>query len=269
MYCTTPDIRADRAVLSVEADVENHNQEPVPVTVKAFVYKLDKNQKPSEKPVAESVVATAGIAGGSNHKFRFDINVKDPVLWDLQNPELYRVIVNVTRGAENADNCEATFGFRTLSFTPRDGFFLNGKKVAVNGVCNHHDLGALGSAFNMRAAERQLEILKEMGCNAVRTSHNPPAPGLLDLCDRMGFLVEDEAFDAWRRGKKPNDYNKLFDAWHEEDLRAMVRRDRNHPSVFIWSIGNEVPDQGNFALAENTEKDCEVGRLYKASYFGM
>jgi beta-galactosidase len=254
LYCTTPEIKADRAVLSVEADVENHNPEPVPVTVKAFVYKLDKNQKPSEKPVAESISVTAGIPGSSNHKFRFDINVKDPVLWDIENPELYRVTVSVTRGSEAADNCEATIGFRTLNFTARDGFYLNGKRVEIKGVCNHHDLGAIGSAFNMRAAERQLELLREMGCNAIRTSHNPPAPGLLDLCDRMGFLVEDEAFDAWRRGKKPNDYNKLFDAWHEEDLRALVRRDRNHPSVFIWSIGNEVPDQGNFALAESLKR---------------
>ncbi len=138
-----------------------------------------------------------------------------------------------------------------LNFTPRDGFFLNGKKVPVQGVCNHHDLGALGAAFNIRAAERQLEILKEMGCNAIRTSHNPPAPELLDLCDRMGFLVEDEAFDAWKTPKKRNDYNKLFYAWHEEDLRAMVRRDRNHPSVFIWSTGNEVNDQNNPALSES------------------
>jgi beta-galactosidase len=254
LYCTTPDIKADRAVLSVEADIENHNPEPVPVTVKAFVFKLDKNQKPSEKPVAESIAVTAGIPGSANHKFRFDINVKDPLLWDIETPQLYKVTVDVMRGSDAADNCEATIGFRTLNFTARDGFYLNGKRVEIKGVCNHHDLGAIGAAFNMRAAERQLEILKEMGCNAIRTSHNPPAPGLLDLCDRMGFLVEDEAFDTWRRGKKPNDYNKLFDAWHEEDLRALVRRDRNHPSVFIWSIGNEVPDQGNFALAESLKR---------------
>ena len=136
-----------------------------------------------------------------------------------------------------------------LIFTPRDGMLVNGKRVEINGVCNHHDLGALGAAFNTRAAERQLEILKEMGCNAIRTSHNPPAPELVDLCDKMGFLIQVEAFDTWRIGKKRKDYNLLFNAWHVEDVKAMVRRDRNHPSVFMWSIGNEVPDQRNPYIA--------------------
>ncbi|MCX6896417.1 MAG: DUF4982 domain-containing protein, partial [Verrucomicrobia bacterium] len=123
------------------------------------------------------------------------------------------------------------------------GFFLNGKHVPIQGVCDHHDLGALGAAINVRALERQLEILKAMGCNAIRTSHNPPAPELLDLCDHMGFLVMDEAFDCWKKGKNVNDYSVLFDDWHEADLRALIRRDRNHPCVILWSIGNEVPDQ--------------------------
>jgi beta-galactosidase len=117
--------------------------------------------------------------------------------------------------------------------------------VPIQGVCNHHDLGALGAAINTRALERQLEILREMGCNAIRTSHNPPAPELLDLCDRMGFLVMDEGFDVWIRGWRPNDYHRLFPEWHEQDLRALVRRDRNHPSVILWSIGNEVREQGS------------------------
>ena len=176
--------------------------------------------------------------------------VKNPVLWDVDDPELYR-FVNVSKGNEATDITETNFGFSTLNFTARDGFHLNGRRVEVKGVCNHHDLGALGTAFNIRAAERQLEILKEMGCNAIRTSHNPPAPELLDLCDKMGFLVMDEAFDTWITPKKPMDYNKLFNAWDEEDLKAMVRRDRNHPSVFMWSIGNEVRDQDKPALAKS------------------
>jgi beta-galactosidase len=149
-----------------------------------------------------------------------------------------------------ADRYETNFGFRTLNFTARDGFLLNGRRVEVNGVCNHHDLGALGAAFNTRAAARQLEILREMGCNAIRTSHNPPAPELVDLCDKMGFLIQVEFSDTWRIGKKKDDYNVLFNAWHVEDMKAMVRRDRNHPSVFMWSIGNEVPDQRNPYLAK-------------------
>ena len=251
IFCTTPEIKKESGVLSVEAEVVSHLDHPADATVKAAVYKINEKGESSLHPVAESIVATATIPAMSDHNFRLDILVKDPVLWNLDDPELYKVAVTVLQGTEVSDIYETNFGFRTLKFTPRDGFFLNGKKVPIQGVCNHHDLGALGAAFNSRAAERQLEILKEMGCNAIRTSHNPCAPELLDLCDRMGFLVEEEAFDAWKTPKKRNDYNKLFYAWHEEDLRAMVRRDRNHPSVIIWSTGNEVPDQNNPALSES------------------
>ena len=251
IYCTTPEIKKESAVLSVEADVESHLNQPASVTARASVYKINGKGIASAVPVAESITATAMMAASGDHKFRFDVPVKDPVLWDIENPELYKAVVTILQGTEVTDISGVNFGFRTLDFTARDGFLINGKKVPVQGVCNHHDLGALGAAFNIRAAERQLEILKEMGCNAIRTSHNPPAPELLDLCDRMGFLVQDEAFDAWKTPKKRNDYNKLFYAWHEEDLRAMVRRDRNHPSVFIWSTGNEVNDQNNPALSES------------------
>lgn len=254
LYVTTPEIRKENGVVSVKAEVESHAATPVSVAIKASVFKLDKGGNASSAPVAEFTSPAAQLPASGNHTFRVDLNVKGPVLWDLENPELYRVAVTVLNGNETSDICTSNFGFRTLEFTARDGFFLNGKKVPVNGVCNHHDLGALGAAFNIRAAERQLEILREMGCNAVRTSHNPPAPELLDLCDRMGFLVQDEAFDTWKTPKKRNDYNKLFYAWHEEDLRAMVRRDRNHPSVFMWSTGNEVGDQNNPALSESLRR---------------
>lgn len=251
LYCTTPEIKKDKAVLSVSAEVENHLGEPVPATLKAYVYKLDSKDPGKATFIATSGEFTAVIPSMGSHTFRFDLNVPNPVLWDIENPELYSVVVSVANGKTVMDAMTANVGFRTLLFTARDGFYLNGKKVEVKGVCNHHDLGALGAAINTRALERQLEILKEMGCNAIRTSHNPPAPELLDLCDRMGFLVEDEAFDAWKTPKKRGDYNKLFYSWHVEDLKAMVRRDRNHPSVFIWSIGNEVNDQNNPALSES------------------
>jgi beta-galactosidase len=251
VFCTTPEIKKERGILSVKAEVENHINEPVSVTVKASVYKLNEKFEPAGAPVAESAIVTATVMGMKNHDFRLDIPVKDPVLWDVYKPELYRVVVNVLQGTTVTDKYEANFGFRTLNFTPRDGFLLNGRRVEINGVCNHHDLGALGAAFNTRAAERQLELLKEMGCNAIRTSHNPPAPELVDLCDKMGFLIMVEAFDTWRIGKKPKDYNLIFNGWHEEDIKAMVRRDRNHPSVFIWSIGNEVPDQRNAYLSRS------------------
>jgi beta-galactosidase len=251
LFCTTPAINSEKGSVSVQAEIENHNAAPLDVTVTAFIFRLDSLTENPQMLVAESKHVSASVTGGSNHTFRLDMNVSKPVLWDINNPRMYRVVLRVSNDSVITDVSHADFGFRTLEFTPRNGFLLNGKRVEIQGVCNHHDLGALGTAFNISAARRQLKILKEMGCNAIRTSHNPPAPELLDLCDRMGFLVEDEAFDAWRTGKKQKDYNILFDSWHEEDLRALVRRDRNHPSVFIWSIGNEVPDQGNIALAKN------------------
>ena len=138
----------------------------------------------------------------------------------------------------------APFGIRTIRFDAQNGFFLNGRHVEVNGVCNHADLGALGTAINTRALQRQVEIMKEMGANAIRTSHNPPAPELLTLCDKLGMLVMDESFDCWATGKNAHDYHTLFADWHAKDLRNQVRRDRNHPCVILWSIGNEIPEQG-------------------------
>jgi beta-galactosidase len=245
LFCTTPEIKKDRGIVSVQAEVENHLSEPVPVSVKALIYKLNEKFEKSSSPVAESIVVTATMQGMKDHSFRLDIPIKDPVLWGVYKPELYCIVVTVMNGNDVTDNYETNFGFRTIEFTPRNGMLVNGERVEIHGVCNHHDLGALGTAFNTRAAERQLELLREMGCNAIRTSHNPPAPELVDLCDKMGFLIQVEAFDNWRIGKKAKDYNLLFNGWHDEDLRAMVRRDRNHPSVFMWSIGNEVPDQRN------------------------
>ncbi len=251
VFCTTPEIKKENGIVSISAEVESHRDGPIPVKVKAEVFKLNEKFEISSSPVAEFVSPSALIPALGDHTFRLDLRVKDPVLWDLENPEMYCAVVSVMMGSDVVDRYETRFGFRTLLFTARNGFFLNGKRVEIKGVCNHHDLGALGAAINTRALERQLEILKEMGCNAIRTSHNPPAPELLDLCDRMGFLVEDEAFDVWKTPKKPGDYNKLFYSWHVEDLKAMVRRDRNHPSVFIWSTGNEVNDQNNPALSES------------------
>ncbi len=245
LFCTTPEIKKERGIVSVQAEVENHISEPLPVTVKALIYKLNEKFEKSPSPVAESAVVTATMQGMKDHSFRLDIPVKDPVLWGVFKPELYCIVVTVMNGNNVTDTYETNFGFRTIEFTPRNGMLVNGERVEIQGVCNHHDLGALGAAFNTRAAERQLELLREMGCNAIRTSHNPPAPELVDLCDKMGFLIQVEAFDNWRIGKKRKDYNLLFNGWHDEDVRAMVRRDRNHPSVFMWSIGNEVPDQRN------------------------
>ena len=158
---------------------------------------------------------------------------------------MYQAISQLTAGNETVDQVRTPFGIRTVEFTVDRGMMLNGQHVPIRGVCDHHDLGCLGAAVNTRAVERQLEILKSFGVNAIRTSHYPPAPELLDLCDRMGFLVMDEAFDEWKHNKTKLGYGRFFDAWSERDITSMVDRDRNHPSVVLWSIGNEIPEQGD------------------------
>jgi beta-galactosidase len=162
------------------------------------------------------------------------------------------------------DNYETPFGIRTFAFDTAKGFLLNGKHVKINGVCNHHDLGCLGSAINRRALERQLELMKGMGVNGIRTSHNPPAPELLDLCDRMGFIVLDEAFDMWKKKKTEFDYSLNWDEWHQKDIQDMVLRDRNHPSVFIWSIGNEVIEQWDKSDSSGTVIAKELALIIKS-----
>ena len=171
-------------------------------------------------------------------------DVKDIVFWTPVQPKLY-VARTVVKGPDGTESVyETPFGIRTAEFRS-DGFYLNGEKTFLKGVCLHHDAGALGAVWNDDAWVRRLEILKDMGCNAIRTSHNPPAPELLDLCDRMGFLVMDELTDTWTVPKKPNGYATLFEEWAEKDLVAMIHRDRNHPSVILWSIGNECGEQGD------------------------
>ncbi|PZP46764.1 MAG: glycoside hydrolase family 2, partial [Pseudopedobacter saltans] len=158
------------------------------------------------------------------------------------------------------DSSSVNFGFRNIHFDRENGFFLNGKSVKIKGVCLHHDAGALGAVVNVRAIERQLQILKDMGCNAIRTSHNAPAPELLDLCDKMGFLVMDEVFDMWAKKKNKFDYHLDFPQWHKQDLQDQILRDRNHPSVFMWSIGNEIREQFD---SSGTRLTKELVRLTK------
>src|SRR5207244_7684094 len=150
-------------------------------------------------------------------------------------------------------------GSRTVAFDKTQGFLLNGRHLKLHGVCLHHDRGALGAAVNRRATERQLQIMKAAGVNAVRTSHNPPSPELLEYADRLGLVVMDEAFDMWRIPKVANGYSKYYDEWSERDLRDMVRRDRNHPSIILWSIGNEIPEQGK---ADGAQEARRLTRLF-------
>ncbi|TCD12248.1 DUF4982 domain-containing protein [Pedobacter frigidisoli] len=171
----------------------------------------------------------------------YDIN--NPMLWSIENPFQYKLVTQILQNGKVIDSYETKFGVRSFDFDAEKGFSLNGKSMKILGVCLHHDLGALGAAVNVRAMERQLEIMKAMGVNAIRTSHNPPAPEFLDLCDKMGFLVMDEAFDMWAKKKTKNDYHLNYPEWHKRDLEDMIKRDRNHPSIILWSIGNEIREQ--------------------------
>ena len=201
--------------------------------------------------VAESKDTTAAIVGVACN-LQQQLRVEQPKLWSVERPYIYKVksLVSEAHTGERLDLYETSIGIRTFQFDAKRGFSLNGEVMKINGVCLHHDLGCLGAAVNERAIERQLEILKEMGCNAIRCSHNPPAPELLELCDRMGFIVMDEAFDMWRKKKTNYDYARYFNEWHERDLTDLIVRDRNHPSIMVWSIGNEVLEQWNDANAD-------------------
>ena len=170
-----------------------------------------------------AVVETKQVAQkASLSEIEQSIVVKDPILWSIENPYLYHILSKVLCNGKEYDAYETTLGIRSFIFDTAKGFLLNGKQVKINGVCNHHDLGFLGAAINRRALERQLELMKGMGVNGIRTSHNPPAPELLDLCDRMGFIVMDEAFDMWKKGKTQFDYSLNWDEWHQRDIQDMV-----------------------------------------------
>ena len=177
-------------------------------------------------------------------------SIKKPKKWSCENPYIYKVRTQLIAGGKVVDEVETTTGFRDFKFDPKTGFWLNGKNFKLNGVCEHHDFGCLGSAINEDAMHRKLTKLKAMGVNSIRSSHNPPAPELLNMCDTMGIIVMDESFDMWRRKKTQNDYARFFDEWHERDLTDLVLRDRNHPSVLMWSIGNEVLEQWSDAQAD-------------------
>jgi beta-galactosidase len=235
-YITTPDVSARSARMSIRTTVRNESPNERSVVVRTIVYNA------AGREVA-AMSATQRLPPDSVADVTQELEVPRPILWSLERPYMYRAVTRVECGTAACDDYTTPFGIRSFVFRADSGFFLNGAHLKIRGVCLHHDLGALGAAINERALERQLQIMRGMGVNAIRTSHNPPAPELLDLADRMGFIVMDEAFDMWRKQKTEFDYHLDFPEWHERDLSDMVRRDRNHPSVFIWSIGNEVMEQ--------------------------
>ncbi|HWC74089.1 MAG TPA: glycoside hydrolase family 2 TIM barrel-domain containing protein, partial [Gemmatimonadales bacterium] len=235
-YVTTPAVSAESAQVAMRTTIRNERRGAAPITVRTIVYDSAGKQVAANSTDAE-------VPSDSITEVTQALMLPRPALWSLERPYLYTAVSRVMCGASPCDNYVTPFGVRSFVFRADSGFYLNGKPVKIRGVCLHHDLGALGAAVNTRAIERQLQLMRAMGANAIRTSHNPPAPELLDLTDRMGFIVMDEAFDMWKKEKTKYDYHLDWDAWHVRDLSDMVRRDRNHPSVFLWSIGNEVMEQ--------------------------
>ncbi len=245
-HVRTARVSRDSAEVSLEVAVDNDSRSGATVSVATAIYALDEQGTRSGQPVAQIQPARLQVAAGASNVATGSVTIARPRLWGpppTQHPHRYVAVTTIRRDGVGIDEFETRFGIRDVRMDPDKGMLVNGERIALKGVNNHHDLGALGAAFNVRAAERQLQMLVEMGANALRMSHNPPAPELLELTDRMGIVVIDEVFDVWERKKTALDTHLIFADWHEQDLRAMIRRDRNHPSIVIWSIGNEVGEQ--------------------------
>ncbi|MBN1892874.1 DUF4982 domain-containing protein, partial [bacterium] len=238
VHITTPRVEAGEASVRLAVTAENTSAEKADCTLKTRIFKPDGR-------VSVEVRKNASLEAGGSSILEILLDVKDPVLWSVDNPQLYRAETELVMNDRTVDRAVTPFGIRTIRFSPDDGFQLNGELLELKGGCVHHDNGILGSAAFDRAEERRIEKLKASGFNAIRTSHNPPSQAFLDACDRLGMLVMDEAFDHWERPKNPEDYHRFFRDWWKRDLEAMLKRDRNHPSVIIWSIGNEINERAD------------------------
>jgi beta-galactosidase len=236
-FVSAGNISAASAKISIATTVENHSTKNQSVFLISTIYDQ------SNKPVGVVQTSVFNIVANNKNTFNGIINISNPILWGLSNPYLYTVKTKVYVNNKITDNFTSRLGVRNLIFDANKGFSINGVTTKLWGVCMHHDLGSLGSALNYRALERQVEILKSFGCNSIRTSHNPPFPELLEICDRLGVVVIDEVFDQWIKAKTSNDYHLYFNAWAQRDVQNWVQRDRNHASVILWSIGNEIHDE--------------------------
>jgi beta-galactosidase len=235
-YVATSDVTEQSSKVLLQIKVRSAALKDQPIILRSVI--IDKSGKEIAREETKNIASKESLTAITQN-----LTVSNPIFWSIENPYLYKVRTTIVCDNNICDNYETSFGIRSFVFDKDKGFFLNGKHLKINGVCDHHDLGCLGAAINYRALERQLEILKGMGVNGIRTSHNPPTPELLDLCDKMGFIVMDEAFDMWKKKKTDFDYSLDWDQWHKRDLEDMVLRDRNHPCIFIWSIGNEILEQ--------------------------
>ncbi|MCD6596957.1 MAG: glycoside hydrolase family 2, partial [Bacteroidales bacterium] len=232
-FVSTPEVSNKSARVHIKTIVKNDCDVPKLIL-------LTSNIIDTYKDVVGSVKSEYTIPSNDSHEFVQEVVIDNPSLWSIEQPNLYAVDSRLTFGNKILDDYETIFGIREFHFDPDSGFFINNQNMKIKGVCIHHDLGSLGAALNNSALERRLEILKDMGCNAIRTSHNFPSPDLLNLCDKMGFLVLDEAFDMWYVGHTGFSYDYYFDCYAIRDLKRMIQRDRNHPSIFMWSVGNEM-----------------------------
>lgn len=245
-YVTTPEVSEQKATVSVSTTIKSEMTAEASVKIETIIRDGSQNSVSTQS-------TTQQFKPGDSNVIEQQLQIDNPLFWSVDNPHLYTVVTNLYADGKQTDSYETPLGVRTFEFDAEKGFFLNGESIKIKGVCMHHDLGALGASINTRALERQLEILREMGVNGIRTAHNPPAPELLQLCDKMGFIVQDETFDMWRKRKTTYDYSLYFNEWHERDLTDHILRDRNHPSIFSWSIGNEVMEQWTQADADTLD----------------
>ena len=237
VFVSTPQVSSDKALVRVRTTIKNDSNSAQRVTLETRV------ERSPAKGVAVARGSKKVIPAGGQQDISQAMTVNKPALWSPDSPTLYHLVTTVKVDGTVVDEIRTPFGIRSISVDAAKGFLLNGKTLKIRGGCVHHDNGCLGSCAYDRAEERKVEILKGAGYNAIRTSHNPPSPALLDACDRLGMLVMDEAFDCWQIGKNDHDYSLYFNDWWKRDLDSMVTRDRNHPSVVFWSIGNEIPGQ--------------------------
>lgn len=237
-FITTPTIQKKRAEVKVQIELTNHSGvKKKNITIETQLH------DPNGRIVATQHTQNEALVSGVVHQLVQNMEIQNPELWSIEKPYLYHAVTILRDGNGELDRYETTFGIRSFAFDVKEGFTLNGVPLKIRGVCLHSDLGALGMAFNKSAARRQLQIMKDMGVNGIRTSHNPAATGFLDLCDEMGFIVMSETFDVWKIHKSPFDYHLYWDDWHQRDFIDHIRRDRNHASLFVWCLGNEAQEQ--------------------------
>lgn len=250
---TTPEVNAGSARINIKTQVNNQSENSLKVKVITRIFNAKGGE--ANKTESEQLIDKA-----SEFEFSQDITIANPDPWSIESPVLYTAINEVYTADRLVDRVETDFGIRTIQFDAVNGFQLNGKPLKLKGGCFHHDQGPLGSKSYDRAEERRVELLKASGFNAIRCSHNPPSPAFLDACDRLGMLVIDEAFDMWQNPKNPGDYSLYFGEWWQKDVESMIFRDRNHPSVILWSIGNEIPGMNKSEVVKTAQKLADLVR---------